>query len=157
MSVVRSSYVTARRSRSLLRRRSETKWWRWWMPTTSLLLFLVCRRYWCYCSNAAVSRLRCPPARGSALLIILSTCCMCWALLWISGCHVCVLAGFRPYGMTQTWTKLNTTGCQEQERVRQQGEHVKRPDGFFIWRRWLGRTIGAKLEKWANVKWDYFA
>lgn len=58
-------------------------------------------------------------------------CCMCWAVLWISSCHVCVFAGFHPHGTAQTWTKLNRTGCQEQEQVRQQGEHVKRPDAFL--------------------------
>lgn len=70
-------------------------------------------------------------SRTSVLLIILSARCMCLALLWICGCHVCLLTGFQPYGMARIWTKLNATGCQEQGRVRQQGEHVKRPDGFL--------------------------
>lgn len=72
-----------------------------------------------------------PLEQGSTLLIILSARCMCLALLWISGCHVCLLTGFQPYGMARIWTKLNATGCQEQGRVRQQEEHVKRPDGFL--------------------------
>lgn len=73
-----------------------------------------------------------PPEQGSALLIILSARCMCSILLWISGCHVCLLTGFHPRVTARTWTKLNATGCQEQGRARQQGEHVKRPDGFLF-------------------------
>lgn len=97
----------------------------------SSLFFACCRQFWCYCSNAPASRY-CAPAQGSALLIILSTCCMCSTVLWISGCHVCVFTGFHPYGTVQSWTKLNRTGCQEQDQVRQQGEHVKRPDAFLF-------------------------
>lgn len=97
----------------------------------SLLLLRIASGIDVICSNAAASCYT-PPAQGSALWIILSTCCTRSALLWISGCHVCVLTGFHPYGTTQIWTKLNTTGCQEQGRVRQQGEHVKRPDGFLF-------------------------
>lgn len=89
-----------------------------------------------------------------ALLIILSTYCTCSALLRISGCHVCVLTGFHPYGTTRTWTKLNTTGCQGERRVGQQGEHVKRPDGFLFgdsdWLRQLV-LVGRSEQMWNEI------
>lgn len=118
------------------------KWWRWWLSTSFLCRF-------CFLKALLMLFLECSWTliQGAALLIILSTCCKHSAVLWISACHVCVLTGFNPYGTTQTWTKLNTTGCQEQDGVRQRGEHVKRPDGFFIWRRWLAQTIGASWRR----------
>lgn len=115
------SNMTTWRSTSLLHHHS--KWWWWWVSTSSQLFSACCSHNWCYCSNSSMF---------PALLIILSAYCTYSSLLWISGCHVCVLTGFHPYGTMPTWTKFNATGCQEEQRVRQQGEHVKRPDGFLF-------------------------
>lgn len=46
--------------------------------------------------------------------------------------HIWLPSTVRRYEMVPSWSKSKRTGCQEREHVRQQGEHVKRPDAFLF-------------------------
>lgn len=95
------------------------------------------------CSNAAAPRYGTPCTALRSFNHPVCSCCVCRA--------VCVVTGFHPYGTAQTWTKLNRTGCQEQEQVRQQGEHVKRPDAFLSGDSyWVRQLVPARSEQMWN-------